>query len=473
MDDHEKCYLVELPEDTPYIINPVLNFFSPLEKREYKVVYNPKLERYITAVDTYGTFPVYLPELGYLMSLDISSINLLRRFYQDTSDFESFVSEEEGRILVSYLHNRNQNTNRFVSYGNIRMFVISDEKLYNLYLINILNDLLTTPSTIRNRKIISPNRWYLIESRIPLGISFRATVNYNVCILFIKRETIENTKEVKVWLNNKIRLWQANAGFISISRDGRVGYHRTIIHFPDDPSELSEVIRSDGEQGQYFIALLVSFNDYTTNYRGFSYKHGYSYNINIVDKLIPLVFTPYDLGLMLFPVFIEPDNLSNELIYTYSIPRHMFDKIVRRLSKFSHKLDPGIVSMFYEILSKTNIFVKVEENRYENTYDVSIINPLLLPFLLKEIYLYNDRDKKQVLDILLEDTDTAFTMLKEVDIKSMKLWSFSGLNDSKIYSKNDDITWKLHGIGSVLPLRKSIMYEYVSIWRRLLSGSGR
>ena len=72
-----------LEEKEMIIINPLVNFYSILKKIQRKIIFHQLFRKYFEIVQSTYAFPVYLPEIGVLLSLDITSEDVARRFYEE------------------------------------------------------------------------------------------------------------------------------------------------------------------------------------------------------------------------------------------------------------------------------------------------------------------------------------------------------------------------------------------------------
>jgi len=102
----------------------------------------------------------------------MTSINLAREFYGETSDYEGLVSRER-KIFLCKMHNYQKEWNRIVSWGSIKPINL-DDGMFDLYRVNLMNDFYLSPSIIAKSSIgntiISPHRWFYIFPRVILNL---------------------------------------------------------------------------------------------------------------------------------------------------------------------------------------------------------------------------------------------------------------------------------------------------------------
>jgi len=432
---------LNLENDVEYnlLINPILDYFSILEKSTVKVVYNSFFRKYIEIRQRFGIYPVYIPELGYLLALEIVSPKLSKIFYELTSDFDSFYSED--KVICAKIHNFNKDTNRFVTYGNYKSLKL-DKEYYRLYITNLINDLLCTPSIINGSTLISPNRWYVLESTHPkLNIHVRADINYNIGIIFLTKDGLKRYRKYNIWLNSKTNIFEVPAGFITFTKEGKVLYKKIFVHFLEEPIDIE--IKND--KGEYFICYIWSLNDYQTNYSKF--KTGNKININIIENLSLLVYSPYELIPFIFPDIVESSKFNN-LIIEFEIKKEVINRIINRLSKFSSYQNQDLIKAFEETIEDKKKLFRISEN--EDKLTVEIVNPSIIPFLIKDFVSNKSPEKIRFLKKLVFEPEKAFEELKLTQNKS-----------------SSDIEWaKLKGFGKISRIRNEIYKQYLEIWRQ-------
>jgi len=197
----------KLIERKAFIINPLIDPRANLEKISNMVVYNPRIQYYQEVISKTYSFPVYLPELGFLLSLDMTSINLAREFYDETREYEGIMSK--GKIFLCKMHNYREEWNRFVSWGSIEPINLSDS-VFKLYRASLINDFHLSPSLIIETRVenvvVSPHRWFRISSTTTDMYTFEAIVNYNFGVFYLEKEKLSrgSVREKKVWLIVKL-----------------------------------------------------------------------------------------------------------------------------------------------------------------------------------------------------------------------------------------------------------------------------
>lgn len=369
----EYLIVIDLDNESELIINPLINPYVFLEKIKKKIVYNPRLRRYYEAAPKLYTIPVYLPELGFLLALDMSSEHLARKLYDETKEFDGIIPKD--KILYCKVYNFQRDHNRVVSWGTIKSLSLS-ETLLNLYVINLLNDFSITPSIIQGRQIISPHRWFFISSE---GLfKFESFLNYNLGITYIERENVKLKRKRKVWINFPVELYEIKSGFIFFHPSGFIKHIKSIpLHFTEDPSE----IEFFAERGDYFLCSLISLNDYLTSYKGLGYRVNC---INIVESLSELVFSPLQILPFLFPFSLRGEGEINKLIFSFNIRKEIFRVFYNRLVKFSGPQNPSFINFYEDFFRKWNKLLVLTED--EDSYYMKIVNPSIIPFLLKKLH---------------------------------------------------------------------------------------
>jgi len=431
---------MKISENEELIINPIIDPFTLLEKVERKIVYSPKRRRYFEVVPRIFVFPVYLPEIGGLLSLEMISKELAKKFYNEVKDFDGLISK--GKIFTSVIHNFRSELNRMVSWGNIRPFNLSKDH-FQLYLTNLINDFVITPSIVTRRGVISPNRWFRIGSE-----GFQATLHYNIGVVYLQRDFLLERKEKTVWINSPFNLYEVKAGFVIFQPNGYLKYIEPVpLHFTSDPAE-EDIIISSGK-GDYFLCFLITFNQYFTSHEKSDIKSGF---INIVEVLSDLVFSPYDILPFLFPLAIDTEKLSS-LLFKFQVKKSSFFSFLRRLEKFSSPQAPQVVEFYESLIKERNKALKIIET--EDTYIVKIINPILIPFILKKLYDPSiGKLQKNSIERLLRSSE----LMNELE----ELSNLSS-QSSKFSSPEFSYLW---GIGPYLRLRKNLMGKYVETFRK-------
>lgn len=369
----EYLTVIDLDNGSEVIINPLINPYAFLEKIKKKVVYNPRLRKYCEVAPRLYTIPVYLPELGFLLALDMSSEHLARRLYDETKEFNGIMPKN--RIFYCRIHNFQRDHNRVVSWGTIKPLILS-ESLLRLYIINLLNDFSITPSIVQRGQIISPHRWFFISSE---GLfKFESFLNYNLGIIYIDRKNVELKRKRKIWINFPIEVYEVKSGFVLFHPSGFIKYIKPIpLHFTEDPSKIEFFT----ERGDYFLCSLISLNNYLTSYKGFDFRLSC---INIVESLSELVFSPLQILPFLFPFSLREENELNKLVFSFSIRKEIFHIFYNRLIKFSGPQNPSFIDFYEDFLSKWNKLLILTED--EDSYYIKMVNPSIVPFLLKKLH---------------------------------------------------------------------------------------
>lgn len=426
-------------EEKEVMINPIIDISTILEKIERKIVYIPSHRRYYDIVPKKYAFPAYLPEIGTLISLDIVSKDLARRFYQETKDFEGIVSK--GKIFISGVYNFHPEKNRMVSWGNIKSFNLP-ENIYSLYLSNLINDLLITPSVVRKWDIISPNRWFCLASRS--YYEFYAILHYNIGIIYLHKRYLVKRKVKYIWVNSLFKIYEVKTGFIILQPNGYVKYVAPIpIHFFSDPLEIDFL----SNKGDYFLCFLISFNPYVTSCEKADIKKGC---INIVENLSELVFSSYDILPFLFPLIIKPSELSR-LLFRFEVKKKIFFSLLKRLMKFGVEQNVELIKAYEKLLKRKNRALEIVES--EDSFIVKIINPLVIPFLVKKFYYSDSSITKNYTKKLLCSSD----IINKIE----------DLNE-RYPRKSEWISFDfrpLYGIGRFLKPRKEIMLKYIKLFQ--------
>jgi len=426
-----------LDEGNEVLINPLIDPSALLEKTNRRIVYNPRVKKYQEVVSRIYVFPVYLPELGILLSLEMTSKELAEKFYQETKDYEGMVSR--GKVFCCRLHNFQKNMNRMVSWGTIRSSCLADT-LLKLYVTNLVNDFYMTPSVVKKEYIFSPHRWFFISSSS--YSRFEAFLNYNFGIIYIEKEENLHRKIKKIWINSPFRLYESRGTFISFYPDGFVSAKSVPVHFSEDPVEIDVFLNN----GDYFICFLISFNNYSTSYEEADIKKG---NINLVETIVELVNSPYEILPFLFPFMVRPEDLK-KLVYCFSVSREIFEKISSRLAKFGKPQNPEFVSCYEKIVRETNRLLNIVEK--DKFYLVEVANPILIPFLLKKLAFTEVTTVRRYVEALFAEVEI-LEKIKHMD---------------ELLKKNQVLPSEflpLYGIGRYLTPRADILTNYIHIFR--------
>lgn len=436
-----KC-LVDLPEKREFLINPIIDYYTVLEKVNFKVIYNPFFRKNFGVQQRFGNYPIYFPEVGCLAALETISPNLSREFYEETKEFDRFYSDE--KVICSKIYNFNNEVNRFVSWGNYVSSKLPEE-YYKLYISNLINDFLFMPSLVKRFGLISPNRWFILRSKT--SYYFETEVNYNVGIIYLTKDILKKSKKIVIWLNSPpIEIWEIPAGFITFTIDGNVLFiDKILVHFLKEPIEEIDLISNKGE---YFTCFLLSLNDYKTNFPKFKPSVRKKVNINLIENLTDLVHSPYEIIPFIFPEIMESLQMD-KLIFEFEIKKDVLLSIIKRLMKFSSAQHPELLKSYKEIFENQNKLFKIKE-KSDKLLKVTIVNPAVVPFLLKEYISGRRFGKVELLNNLINDPDDAIKTLKDVQNEPPTSWKWH----------------QVSGIGNITELRKKIFVQYTEIWKQ-------
>ncbi|MEM4141037.1 MAG: hypothetical protein QXG36_08025 [Nitrososphaeria archaeon] len=383
------------------MVNPIFNFYSIIEKVKRRIVYIPSNRRFIEILPKIYAFPVLLPEIGVLTSLDVTSEQLAKKIYESVSkDFESLISSD--KIFISNIYNFDPKKNRIVSWGTMKTFNV-DFNIYQLYLRNLFTDLLLTPSIITKEKIFSPNRWFYATSES--YSKFQANINYNICVLYLEKDKLQIKKKKKIWLNYPLELYEIKAGVVIFQPDGYLRYYEPVFIYLT--SEPSEIINIASDKGDYFLTSLISLNDYATTYINSDIKQGC---LNIVDTLSEIVLSPWEIFPLLFPFLANKQKLSS-LIFEFEVKENTFSTLKKRLMKFGAEQNPEIIRAYEELIKKENRAMEIIKT--ENIYVVKIVNPTLIPYLIKKVY---DPNIEEINKIYPKELLNASDFLRKIKI---------------------------------------------------------
>ncbi|MGC9202923.1 MAG: hypothetical protein ACP5HX_09690 [Thermoproteota archaeon] len=428
------------------LINPVVYQYIILEKLERKAIYIPSFQKYYEIASETFRFPVILPEVSMLLSLDIVSKEFARDFFDKIKNFNGIISRNE--VFVSNIYNFNSEENRMVSWGNIRSSKLSEET-YQLYLSNMFNDLVTTPSIVAQDKIVSPNRWFNISySRY---YEFKATIHYNFIVAYIRKDDLSKKRIKNIWISSPQKLYEIKTGVIIFQPRGYLKYVPSVpLHFVTDP--LGEQL-DISEKGDYYLCYLTSFNDYFTSYERADIKKG---SVNIVSRLDKLVFSIWDILPFLFPFEINSQELSS-LLLNFQVNESIFTLFQKRLMKFGSQQNPKVIEAYEQLIEKENKTMRI--NKFEGTYTVKFVNPTVISFLVKKsIDPGVPGDEKIRIRNFLNDPN----LLNKVE----------GLNAQYSIASSRKLFWHFSearpflGIMPFLKLRERIMKSYIALYQR-------
>lgn len=443
----------DLVERELVLFSPLYNIFALATKTQKRVVYSKRLNEPIEITLKVFSFPVYVPEIGVLLSLDLTSLKYAKEFYEQISDLNEL--RNKGAVFTCTVHRHDKETNRFVSWGTIEQHSLAQLQCINdiiaLYSSNILNDLMISPSTVVNNLVISPHRWFKI---ISYGGNSESNVNlyYNFGIVYIARDTLEECKseqKIYTWSCIPEKAYGINALFIYLYPDGWVIPKRIKLYITEDvKNELAELISAD-IKGEYFIARLLSFSGYIKCPQGAP-----NVNINLVESLFPLLQSPYLILPFLFPLSFSSD-LKN-FVYEYTVPENIVKTILSRIAKFSYTQDPRIVEDFESWLKETNRVLKVEH--IDHSYYVKVLNPTIIPYLVKKLVTQRTSDTRLVREFLCERNYDILSILSDINKKKRE-------NEALRRHAPSITEMIIMGVGTYLEKRKKVLSQYINIYK--------
>lgn len=247
-------------EKSEYLLSPIIWHYTFLEKSEVVVVFPRNRPAIVTKF--MKSYPVYIPGRSRLLALDITSNNLDEKFFDITSDYEGF--ESENTVLTSKLYNLDQETSRAVSRGQISEHTLNDN-LAQAYHYNLLNSLFAAPSILEDSSFWAPTRWFSISSIRQNAPNLTCTVNYNVGLVYIDPNSIDKAIETTVWLNERINVYRVPVKFLVVDHDGYVHRKGQFLYFPSKPKKAD----TSGLQ----LCTIFSFNNYSTDFEEYQIPH--------------------------------------------------------------------------------------------------------------------------------------------------------------------------------------------------------
>lgn len=436
-----------------FVLDQVMETFmenTTLKRVKRDIVYNLTLDRYIEITKGLFLLPIYLPEICFLLSLDITSKNLAKSLYQQ-------IINVKDEVVLSALYNYSDSENRVVSWGNVSSHRLPDDVL-SRYQANVTYDLLITPSIVTSREIVLPNGTTIAPSKRNRLISpnrwfhtyynnFQAVVSYNVNVVYLKRErlqqTLQQAKKRRIWVSFPLSIYEVEADAILFDADGRVKAKPVDLHFDSDcwdpACDISKILEQIEGEGDYFICSTISFiNDKIA--------------VNIVDTLKPLVFSEYEILPFLFPLKVDPASL-NSLLYRFTVEKSVYSRILSRLQKFS-KQSPQLAGAFNTIIKQNNTF---EINENQEDFIVSLVNPAVVPFVVKKALKISNTNRplaKTYFDLISGNTDQFISKIEQLEQKFRT-------GPSKDYLA-------IYGIDSLLSLRSTIMNKFIDLYKQNL-----
>ena len=347
------------------ILNPWLTEGHVIEKIRSVMVGSPSSGvRDRIKVTTYS-IPVHLPELGSIISLDLTAPSLkyeLKRMIENPP---------ENALLISYLYNFDERDKRAVSWGNFRLQKVKEE-FYQLYAISVYNGLLFTPSIIRSKKTIwSPNRCIPLRGTGSFG-NFRTYYCYNVFVAFIDPSQGEYKESRLELLGVDYTLADLEALYIELDESGHVTVHRIKLQIPWTIMErIRELPRG------YYIVFTETFNSYSEG-RGGTYRR--IGDVNVVTSMMRLIHSPYDVVPFLYPHFMSSRDGEKPLI-EFIIPRETVRRVIRRFEKFAGRQNQNMIHLFEDMIRDRNPLLRITES--EGVFSVELVNPTLIPSLIR------------------------------------------------------------------------------------------
>ena len=297
----------------------------------------------------WASIPVYLPEVGCLISLDATTPEITT----------SFMEMGKGEVAIVRLHNFEPSWRRAVSWGQYEFKPLGE--LERVYSISLFLDFALTPSVWTRGAMFSPVRYFPLECHRPLW--FKCFYSYNLFPAFINPEKRKQKKEV--WLGRSIKIVPVEVQEIEFNINGWLDSKKVYLSFEEEDFEDFQKWGSAG----YYFCLAEGFN---------SYQGGRSpgRHINIVRALYPLVHSSYDIMPLLFPKVV-PER--EDLIIRFFIPTGSLVRILHRLEKFE-----GVRGTFQlEESSKLYLgLAKVEEKEGKTIYEA--VNPALVAILIRK-----------------------------------------------------------------------------------------
>ncbi len=418
--------------DKPLILSPALHWHHLFKKIRRQIIYGDLENRISLKIHNYS-LPAFFPELGCMLSLDMTSENLRRDFEEKTMDFGKKAND----IVISDIYNFDRSTNRIVSRGNYKFNKI-DEKFHKLYSIALFTDLLVTPSLYLDRALCTPLRWFRIQSDDKPY--FKSTANYNSAIVYLTKRDILNSEKMSIWMGERIEVFKTRCKIIRINQNGGVWADNIFVFFRNHPENLSELEElSNG--GSYFIFFMISLNEYKTSY----HLKKYYPSINVVNYIIPLIYSKYDIFLMTLPLFSR-SGIFSEKILQFNVNKKIFNKIIMKFTKFGEKQAIEMLRNYDKIYEHLNPFIQINSD-IKDSYVIKVLNPGII-FNLIKMHLHdnptisrNAREVMQKSELLLKEIQ------EPSEFKYLMIPSLSGL-------------WEVNGC------RKTNMNRYLELFKK-------
>lgn len=408
------CQLA-IPSVDKVITNPVLTSYTMLKKTRPLTVHTAYFPTRIYTCSY--SLPILLPELGCMVALDLVSESLRREIEEKRFEYTSFRSENQ--IMISKLYNFDASVNRVVSWGQYSFHEV-DEDIYHLYIVNLINDLLLFPSVLTTFGPYSPIRWFWISSTD--YHKFNAVISYNVNIIYLKKEFFTKAKKTTIWLGEPVGIYRIPCGYIGFEGTGYVKIKNLPIFTTHEPNRLLKEIEHDGG---YYLCFSVGLCGYKTNYpNSLSTK----FFINIIDSLLPLVHSPYDIAPFLFPYFVNKENLKDPVYWT-EIPETVINSILRRFEKFGGHQSLDMVENYNRIFERTNKLVRIK--KVNDKFTVMVVNPSVVPFLIRKCLIGSKYLPRKYARTVLKSQELLISQLiTEYDfIMNIAMRGFKGISE--------------------------------------------
>ena len=334
---------------TPFLYGSKYNLISHEISPWLSTTFNTiKLETR-TVYNTHFEWITFFSELGRLISLEVSSKNLQSMF----ADVESADA-----IITTMKNNRyDQYTGKFVSYGDLSIKTMPSSYL-TLFSQNRKNDLTLTPSLVDNQgRILHPVRW------TKYGSTF---TNYNSSLIYIDEAALKKRRIIHI--GSRV-FNELPVKFIMLNKSGRLRYSNSIIHI--EPYEEIEKLKSG-----YFSWTGIGLNLGGTT-------------LNLVEGLED-AYSKYRILPFIFPNIIKELKAEPEkLIFNFRIEKQIWRSVLSHLMDRDKAITVLGIESSDDLEEKTNKLMRITESA--NDFEISIINPVLIPFLIKQYSLRKEQ----------------------------------------------------------------------------------
>lgn len=435
--------------NTTYIINPFIRYYTLFRKVSTHIIKRGKIP--VEVHSLLYSYPVYLPEIDYMILLDISSERLNQKILSEFSSYSGLKSvQETTKVFVATLYNAND-SNRAVTWGNIQNYEFSKKhkNLYTSFYYLVQLSLRITPSTIVGHNIFSPNRWAMLTTETKNNI-FSTMTTLNVFPVYITKEALERVKETREFLPLPLTLYKVEATALEFLPNGTIHLLDIPLYFVESPSE--DIIFQFEGNGEYYLVHTFSFID-----AKFSQRSGTS--IHLVENIMPLY--PVDILLGLVTKYINKKSL-NKLIWKLDISESSLSRIRKILAKHSSSISPtgswidAISSEFYPYFNITET---------DNKIRIDFINPGALIYFFRWA-LFNERNPKY-LEVLIYPNEL-FKVIEEYEKIQQKkdqgsLLELMDLKKEFERKYGKDIWHLLNRAHSITRIRKKVLEGYKSL----------